>query len=171
MSRNHAEDGLETRLLGRLVAVEKIVLASSTPQPVGSDIIDLTLFPDPPIDVNPLTVTSNQSTFVIIALAGTGDHKTLVTPLVSINVDVDSANHLYPFGGSLTDNQRKLRYSSWEDLTLSVTPSVLGFVNPRYFVLRLENYDTVSHTYYIHAQFHMPKNAAIVVNGYLIEYS
>lgn len=103
-----------------------------------------------------VTLAANTSTAYIVTFTPSLQILMNVDLYVSVYVDTDNdANLLWPAGASLTSAQKKLRRSLTPDWAASSDSTGV-----RVFVFSLENYDTVSHTYYIKFKTYAPKNPA-----------
>lgn len=102
----------------------------------------------------PLTIVSGITKTLVITVTPGNNVLTLWNYLFTVTVDVaDPVNYFFPGGSSLSAAQRNLRVYNWIDWANSNDTT-----NVRAFFIRLENYDTNSHDYYIYFRFYAPLN-------------
>lgn len=104
------------------------------------------------------TATTFRSTVAIVSLGGSSSYTyvtaptaiagvSAIVPAIDVYVDTDNdATYLYPIGTALTAAQKALTIDAKLDLTPADSSVATVTVSGR-------NYDSSSHTYYIHIKF------------------
>lgn len=90
------------------------------------------------------SLASNAAATFNVTITPADSRLSLWNYLISVRVDVDDDDHLFPSGDALTSEQRALRLYNWIDFAESSDLS-----NMRKYKIRLENSGAETHTYYL----------------------
>ena len=165
MSKNLAEDTLETRLIQMIAELDRRLRELTTPQPLGADVMDVQTVPaqgEPPTVLGPITLESIETAadyenIVIDLDPGLG--RPIMSKLIAtMYIGAYDANHAWPNGSALTPGQRSCTMQPLED--------ELGFdpdTGVSRFILAITNWDSVTNDFYISYRLVMPRSSAAVV--------
>lgn len=155
MSINRAENSLENRQTKAIVEMQRSSLELKTKtQQIGADVVAVQGIPSGGAATGSFTLATNSAATFTVTVTPTNQLLTLWNFLFDIRVDVNDADHQFPNGAALTTAQRQMRqyeWISWGDSS--------DTTNIRTFKVRVENYDTVSHDYYLVVRSYLPKLA------------
>lgn len=166
MGINQAEDRPELALVNELRQLRRDFNEyRTTPQRIGNGSLNYATFSS--FSLGPFTIpagfTANVSIlFMDPAYVFTYDGKpainrtTMLEPVYSVSVDTNDINHVFPYGGLLTSQQRMVRTSWYWDFYGSSFTEVNG---KRLVIIQVTNYDTASHNYYVSGTALIPRPA------------
>lgn len=156
MGINRAENSLENRQTRALVDLQRTSLELKTKtQQIGADVVAVQGIPEGGADgTGSITLATNSAATMNVTVTPANATLTLWNFLFDVRVDTNDYAYQFPNGSSLTTAQRQLRLYSWISWGDSSDTT-----NIRTFKVRVENYDTVSHTYYLTVRAYIPKLA------------
>lgn len=143
----------ERRLTNTVKEQSRYIRELKTPQPIGADVLDVSIIPFIGTLGASITLGAGSVGSFVATITPADSTLTLWNFLFSIAIDAaDFANNLFPSGPSVTPAMRNMRLYNWIDWASSSDVS-----NTRVFNMRVENYDTSSHTYYLALRAYLPK--------------
>ena len=153
MATHALDNQLPERLAEMVKRHERQIRELKTLQLIGGDVIEVEA-----TNAALATVTLGAGLTEVLFITFTPSTQVLmnVDCYVSIYVDTDDNNHIWPNGASLTSAQKKVRRSLTPDWAFSNDAT-----GERVFLFSLENYDTASHTYYVRITSYAPKNPTV----------
>jgi len=113
-----------------------------TPQKAGADVLPLSV--SAVSTIGPQAILSNTAQSFRITITPSATSLTLWNFPFTVYVDTHDAAHAWPTGASLTSSQLSTRVTAQQDY--------LGYnltTNQQVFIIRIENYDSGSHSYYV----------------------
>jgi hypothetical protein len=172
MGYNKSELGVNNDLTNQLGKIKRDLNELKTyPQKIGNGSMDMAVFGSSPLiaawSLGPATVpagitASFEVTYMDIGSSFTYNSlpainmATLLDHFLSVFVDTNDANHLYPSGALLSGAQLNVQISTWNDWYSSGISSTNG---QRVVVMQITNKDSSPHTYYLSGNALIPRPA------------
>jgi hypothetical protein len=167
MGVNPAEQGVENALVNEIKDLKQSVIDLKTkPQPIGNGSINYAIGGGG-IFYGGISIAAGAVNTYTLTLFTTGvpltynslpaiNRVTLTQFYFTVSVDVNDTAHDWPYGSSLNGNQQKLFVSTWNDL--AGTPLSESSGQTRIY-FQLFNQDSSAHTYYVRANYLIPRPA------------
>jgi hypothetical protein len=141
-SVNRTTQSLDQYLQQKLANLEAQFLQFKNTQPIGADSMPIAI--SGVTNIGPLLVHAGSSEAVNITFTPTSTLLTLWNFLWTPYVDTYSSGYAFPYGGALSNGQLQSRIEGRQDFY-----AFNRTINQQMYSIRIENYDTVDHSYYV----------------------
>jgi hypothetical protein len=148
---NRTTQVLPSEVPRRLAGVEKLVRDFKNKQFIGADTLQVGRVPDVGVLANNVTIAAAGAATFLVNLTPTSSTLSLWNFALSVYVDNDDPNYRFPNGPSISAAQRSMRLYNWLDWADSSDST-----NFRCYKVRIENFDSGSHTYYLKFRAYLP---------------
>jgi len=152
MSINKSENSLSDSLVNMITEHERMLRELKTGnQPIGADTLSV-VWGGQDISVGPVTVPADAYTYVGFTTTPALPILTLYNFEITLYVDGNTHNDMFPNGSNLTTGARHATFINWLDWEDSNEGTGVRKVK-----VHVHNLDTVSHNYYLMYAAILPK--------------
>ena len=163
MGVNKAEQGINQALVDEVRQIRQdLDQLRTNPQEIGAGSLNIAWYGPDGWSWSGVTVAAGRKTVLITTLAvnlldsaPAYDRVTLMNVFVDVSVDVNDADHHFPYGSALTFDQQQAAVSVWYDLAGSGLSTSDGG-GQRSVYIEVTNNSTASHTYFVRGNAILP---------------